>query len=458
MSLNFKIHSTELIKTDIFARNMEKVQQYYELLSRQVRREAATEAVDLANSLSLSIDNYADNLGWFDVENAIAELAKIKQIAKKINNSNADLVLIGVGGSNQAARACIEALRAERNQALTGSFSGLTKPSSQIYYAGNNLSAKSLQVTLDALRQSKKDVYINVIAKNFATLEPGSHFRIFRDFLATKYSEAEIAEHIIVTGTKGSELEALAAKQGAEFLTFPERIGGRFSAFCSVGLLPLAVFGLDCDAYIQGAKDMQARLQCEKGALAAEYAAFRNSFDLEQIKIEVLATFEPELYFLSKWWQQLFGESEGKNLKGLYPATHLYSEDLHSMGQYMQAGQRVMAETFVTLKKHKWSLPFVAAKAHLDGSAYVDNFDYLNGMDFTAINQAALEATITAHLSGAVPVAEIELEKLDMYNIGAFYYFNMVACSLSALLLGVNPFDQPGVETYKTSMFKALGK
>lgn len=464
MSITFKIHSQEFVESELFANKLQLAESAYDLLQTQ----AAT-----ANG-----GEHSPNLGWFDVEQAACELAKIKEIAAEIRAKEADFVLIGVGGSNQAARACIEALRAERTlgkgdflqhsgqaSADAGTTSGAeagtvtsTAAPCRIFYAGNNLSAKSLQVTLAALAQSDKDVYINIIAKNFATLEPGSHFRIFRNFLAQKYPAHEIADHIIVTGSEGSELEALAERQGARFLTFPERIGGRFSAFSSVGLLPLAVFGLDCDAYIQGALDMQRALAASRGGAAARYAAFRNSFDPAQIKLEVLATFEPELYFVSKWWQQLFGESEGKDHKGLYPATHLYSEDLHSLGQYMQAGQRIMAETFLTVAQTNWSLPFQTALPHIDGGKYQDNFDYLQKFDFTEINQAALRASIEAHISGGVPVAEIELGAVDMYNLGAFYYFNMVACSLSALLLGVNPFDQPGVETYKTSMFKALGK
>lgn len=379
----------------------------------------------------------ADVKGWLSCDEAAVQRTEIKQIAQEIR-ANADVfVLVGVGGSNQAARAMIEALQAEDDTV-------------EIVYAGNTLSAHAIQKILRKIEN--KSVYINVIAKNFETLEPGSHFRLLRKAMQARYSAEEMAKRVVLTGSYGSRLEEIAHENGYRFLSFPQKIGGRYSAFSPVCLLPAAVAGLDIDAYLQGGQAMEEHVRtCEKN-IAVQYAALRTALYNAGFGIELLASFEPQLDWLTQWWIQLFGESEGKENGGIFPAAVIYSEDLHAMGQYLQEGQRCLSETFLAVRDAKAS---VIVQPDRD---FNDGFDYLDGMDFAKINEAAQQATLEAHTQGGVPCTVLSVPMLNEYYYGQLYYFFMAACAVSGKVLGINPFDQNGVEAYKQSMFQKLGK
>ena len=374
--------------------------------------------------------------GWFHCAEAACQLDLIKEKAAEIRQNAEVFVLVGVGGSNQAARAMIEAIQ---------------KPGGpRIVYAGNTLSACEVARVLQAIEG--KSVYIDVIAKNFETLEPGSHYRVLRAAMAKRYSKEEMAKRVILTGTVGSRLEEIAKENGCTFLHFPLRVGGRYSAFTPVALLPLAVAGLDVDAYLEGGRAMEQLLAKTEGGIAAEYAAVRHALWLRGFRVEMLTAFEPRLFWAEQWWKQLFGESEGKDKKGMLPASMINSEDLHSMGQYMQDGLRILTETFLSVDD-----PGASVVIEPDPD-FKDGFDYLDGMDFANINRAAEKATLHANAAGGVPCVVLRLPRIDERTFGLVYYFFMVACALSGRLLGVNPFDQEGVEEYKRSMFAALGK
>ena len=272
------------------------------------------------------------------------------------------------------------------------------------------------------------------------------------EVLRLLFDPAFMAKRVVLTGTVGSRLEEIAKENGCTFLHFPRRVGGRYSAFTPVALLPLAVAGLDVDAYLAGGLAMEEGLAKNEGGLAAEYAAVRYALYRRGFKVEMLTAFEPRLFWAEQWWKQLFGESEGKEKKGMLPASMINSEDLHSMGQYMQDGLRFMTETFLAVDD-----PGASVVIEPDPD-FGDAFDYLDGMDFANINRAAEKATIQAHAAGGVPCMVLRLPRIDEHTFGLVYYFFMVACALSGRLLGVDPFDQEGVEEYKRSMFAALGK
>ncbi len=375
--------------------------------------------------------------GWLDPYHAQPVMDKMQSKAEEIGK-NADIfILLGVGGSNQAARAVIKALPKNRKPA--------------ILYAGNTLSASYLSNILEVIKD--KSVYINVIAKNFETLEPGSHFRVLRKAMEQRYTPEEMARRVILTGTVGSRLEEIADENGYLFLPFPQEIGGRYSAFSPVGLFPMMVAGLDTGLLLEGVNRMKDEIVQKPGDNpAVRYAAYRSLAYDKGYNIELLAAFEPQLEYFIKWWIQLFGESEGKDGKGIFPAGVVYSEDLHSMGQYLQDGRRNLLETFITTADPQASVKVVPDKHFRDG------FDYLDDMDFTDINRAAEQATMDAHTKGGVPCASLEIGRIDEETFGKLFYFFMMACAISGKLMGVNPFDQEGVEEYKRSMFKALGR
>ena len=376
--------------------------------------------------------------GWVSCQESAVQLDLIRRKGAEICEKADVFVLVGVGGSNQAARAVIESVRSAH------------KDAPEILYAGNTFSPYEIGRILDAT--AGRSVYINVIAKNFETLEPGSHVRVLRQRMQERYSREERARRVVLTGTDGSRLEEIAQENGYTFLSFPERIGGRYSAFSPVGLLPLAAMGLDIDAYLEGGRQMQERLRAEDGGIAAEYAAVRSLLYQKGFDIEMLASFEPRLSWFSRWWWQLFGESEGKQKKGIFPASAIYSEDLHSIGQYMQDGRRNLIETFLSVED-----PGASVRIAPD-PAFGDRFDYLDGMDFAEINRAAEDATIRAHTQGGVPCIRLTADRLDEDAFGQLYGFFMAACAVSGRLLGVDPFDQEGVEAYKRLMFHTLGK
>lgn len=378
----------------------------------------------------------SDVKGWMDPQISPEVMDTIKTKAAEVRK-NADIfVIVGVGGSNQAARAVIKALD-------TGS-------TPKVLYAGNSLSAHYLSGVLEQLEG--KSVYINVIAKNFETLEPGSHFRILRNCMKKWYGFENISSRIVVTGTYGTRFEEIAKENGYTFLPFPDAIGGRYSAFSPVGLFPMAVAGVDIDLLLDGVNDMAKEIQNNACNIAVRYAVLRNALYQQGYNIEMLVNFEPQLNYFSKWWVQLFGESEGKGLSGIYPAYASYSEDLHSMGQYMQDGRRNLIETFISVENPLGCLTVPEDKQFRDG------FDYLEGMDFNDINRAAETATLEAHSRGGVACMKLLIPQISEYTFGQMFYFFMFSCAVSGKILDVNPFDQEGVEEYKRNMFKKLGK
>lgn len=380
---------------------------------------------------------YRDNLGWFHVDKWAGEaaLSKIERFAGRVRADGEVLVVIGVGGSNQAARAVVKALPKR---------TGL-----EIVYAGNNVSSSYIYRLLEGLEG--KSVYIDVIAKNFETLEPGIGFRILRKYLKKRYGKG-YEERIFVTGTRGQGLYLLCKKHDYAFLDFPEDIGGRYSGLCDVSLFPAAVAGIDVRAMVKGARDMERELKRETGEKnpAFRYAAIRSLLYQKGFRIEMLASFEPELGYLHSWWTQLFAESEGKEGKGLFPTAVKYPEDLHSMGQFVQEGTPVLFETFLEFKDGREGVL-------LEADEVGDGFDYLNGMDLREVAHAITEAVLKAH-GRRIPWIRLKGGELDEYGLGQLFYFFEFACYLSGSMLGVNPFDQPGVEGYKEIMFKALGK
>ncbi len=381
---------------------------------------------------------FSDSLGWLEINKWAGEdtLRRIEEIASRIRKSCDAFVLIGVGGSNNAARSVIKALASDSPV--------------EIIYAGNSLSPYALNQVLHRLEG--KDYAIDCIAKNFETLEPGSAFRILREAMAKKYSAEEAAKRTICTGTYGSSLEKLCKAEGYTFVPFPTDIGGRYSAFSYVGLLPMAVAGIDICSLVRGGQAMEQLLKNTENEdnIALRYAALRNLYYQQGYSLEMLAEFEPQFRCFNKWWTQLFAESEGKNGKGLFPVAAEYSEELHAVGQYLQDGAPLMFETFLDVKA-----PTGSVIIHPDKKE--DYFDYLDGKDFSEINRAAFDATIAAH-STKMPCIIFEMDALDAYHFGMLFYFFQFSCYLSCKILGVNPFDQPGVENYKGWMFKALGK
>ena len=365
------------------------------------------------------------------------EFARIKAAAEKINGDSDYLVCIGIGGSYLGHKAVIEALGGER---------GRTK----ILYAGNSLSARALEKALAELGDA--DFSINVISKSGTTTEPAVAFRVFKQKLIAKYGEAEAAKRIFATtdAAKGA-LHDEAVANGYECFVVPDNIGGRYSVLTAVGLLPIAAAGIDIEALMDGATEERAATISD-GGKAAEYAAVRNTLLAQGYDIEILANFEPSFMYFNEWWKQLYGESEGKEGKGIYPASVIDSTDLHSMGQYIQEGRRALFETFVELAADKNGVTVPQFGENLDGLAY------LEGKELDWINKTACEATREAHLAGGVSVLEVVTPDLNERSLGGLIYFFEMACALSGFVLGVNPFNQPGVEAYKTRMFELLGK
>ena len=365
------------------------------------------------------------------------EFERIKKAAKKINDNSDYLVCIGIGGSYLGHRAVIEALGGEK---------GRTK----ILYAGNSLSVRSIRRIVDQIGDA--DFSVNVISKSGTTTEPAVAFRIFKQMLIDKYGTEEAAKRIYATtdAAKGALHDEAVAKRYESFVV-PDNIGGRYSVLSAVGLLAIAVAGVSIDALMDGAAEERMALISDGGA-AAEYAALRNVLLTKGFDIEILANFEPQFTYFNEWWKQLFGESEGKDEKGVFPASVIDSTDLHSMGQYIQQGRRNLFETFVEVARDYADMTVPATEDNLDG------LKYLEGRELDYINKTANAATREAHVAGGVPVLEIVMPDIDERSIGGLIYFFEMSCALSGFTLGVNPFDQPGVEAYKTRMFELLGK
>ena len=390
----------------------------------------------------------SDFVGWVNLPRDYdkAEYQRIQAAARKIQSDSKALVVIGIGGSYLGARAVIE-LVSSNNYNLK------KKDTPNIYFTGNGLSGDSMQEVMDLIGDD--DFSVNVISKSGTTTEPAVAFRFFKAMLEKKYGKAEAAKRIYATTDKArGALKSLAGAEGYDTYVVPDDVGGRYSVLTAVGLLPIAVAGIDLDQLMKGAADMMET--CRKAELAAnpawQYAAARSDLYQQGKKIEILAAYEPRVRFFAEWWKQLYGESEGKENKGLFPASVEFTADLHSMGQYIQQGERLMLETVIRFGKsaHQLCVP----RDEADG----DGLNFLAGKDMDFIATQAMDGTLLAHVEGGVPNLIIQAGEISAYTCGELIYFFEYACGLSGYLLGVNPFDQPGVEAYKKNMFALLGK
>ena len=386
-------------------------------------------------------------LGWLDLPNKYdkEEFKRIKKVAKTIRSNSKVFVCIGIGGSYLGARAVIEA--------LTTSFRKENSNDLEIFYAGNNLSSEYIAEMIEAI--GDRDISINVISKSGTTTEPAIAFRIFRELLENKYGLEEARKRIYVTTDKAKgALKELSNNEGYETFVVPDNIGGRYSVLTAVGLLPIAVAGIDIDELMNGARIAQNKYiePNLKYNECYQYAVIRNILYNEGKEIEILANYNPKLHYFVEWWKQLFGESEGKEEKGIFPAGVDFTTDLHSMGQYIQQGKRNLMETVINVVNPNIDIEIKADEDNLDGM----NFVAEKTVDYVC--KKAMEGTVEAHVSGGVPNIVIDMEKLDTATIGNLIYFFELACAMSGKILGVNPFNQPGVEEYKKNMFRLLGK
>ena len=392
-----------------------------------------------------------DFLGWLDlpVNYDKDEFDRIKKAAEKIKNDSDVLIVIGIGGSYLGARAAIEMLKNHFYNVLDNS----KRKAPQVFFVGNNISSTYLMDLLDIIKD--KDVSLNVISKSGTTTEPAIAFRVLKEFLENKYGKEEAAKRIYATtDAKKGALKQVSDEEGYETFVIPDDVGGRFSVLTPVGLLPIAVAGIDIDAIMTGAND--ARVDFSNSNLdendCYQYAVVRNILHRKGKDIELLVNYEPNLHYVSEWWKQLYGESEGKDQKGLFPASVDFSTDLHSMGQYVQDGKRILFETVLNVEKPRRVLNLKEEANDLDG------LNYLSGKTLDFVNEKAFQGTLLAHTDGQVPNLLINIPTLDEYNFGYLVYFFEKACGISGYLLGVNPFNQPGVEAYKKNMFALLGK
>ena len=396
-------------------------------------------------------NDVSDFVGWLNLPTKYdkKEFARIKKAAKKIKKESDILVVIGIGGSYLGARAVIEALTSSFYNMLPNEERNFP----QILYVGNNLSSDYMNELIEYI--GDKDFSVNVISKSGTTTEPAIAFRIFREILENKYGIEEARSRIYATTDreKGA-LKTLAEKEGYEQFVVPDNVGGRYSVLTAVGLLPIATCGIDIDKLMEGAKEAQEKYDDPdlKYNECYQYAVVRNILYKLYKNTEILVNYEPKMHYFTEWWKQLFGESEGKDQKGIFPAGVDFTTDLHSMGQYIQEGRRNLFETVKKIKKPKSDIEIQPDEDNLDG------LNYLAGKTLDYVNKKAMEGTIQAHVSGDVPNIQITIEKLDEKNLGAMIYFFEKACAVSGMILGVNPFNQPGVEEYKKNMFKLLEK
>ena len=392
-----------------------------------------------------------DFLGWIDlpIDYDKEEFARIQKAATKIQNDSEVLLVIGIGGSYLGARAAIEFLR----HSFYNSVSKEVRKTPEIYFVGNNISTTYISHLLDVV--GDRDFSINMISKSGTTTEPAIAFRVFKKKLIEKYGKEEANKRIYATTDKEKgALKNLANEEGYESFVVPDDVGGRFSVLTGVGLLPIAVSGADITKLMEGAASM--RKEClekpfkENGAVL--YAAIRNLLLRKGKGVEILANYEPSLHYVGEWWKQLYGESEGKDQKGIFPAAVDLTTDLHSMGQFIQDGQRCMFETVVNLEDAGCEIVMEEEENDLDG------LNYLAGKNVDFINKSAMKGTLLAHTDGQVPNLMVNVAKKDEFSLGELFYFFEFACGVSGYILGVNPFDQPGVESYKKNMFALLGK
>ncbi len=403
------------------------------------------------NKMNDLADNPDEFLGWLNLPDNYdrAEVIRIKKAAERIRANSDVLIVIGIGGSYLGARAVIEA--------LSSSFSSMLSKEKRnaplVLYAGNNISPNYLNELVEAIEG--KDFSINVISKSGTTTEPAIAFRLFREILENKYGIDEARKRIFVTTDKEKgALKKLSDEEGYENFVIPDNIGGRYSVLTPVGLLPIAVVGFDIDKLMKGAQIAREKYLDDnvKYNDCYKYAVVRNILYKNGKNIEILVNYEPKMHYITEWWKQLFGESEGKENKGIFPAGVDFTTDLHSMGQYIQEGERKLFETVVTVNETKSNIDIKAEEDNADG------LNYLAGKTLDYVNKKAMEGTMIAHVSGGCPNIAIEIEKLDEETIGHLIYFFEKACAMSGYILGINPFNQPGVEEYKKNMFRLLGK
>ena len=392
-----------------------------------------------------------DFLGWIDlpVDYDKDEFARIKQAAKKIQEDSDVLLVIGIGGSYLGARAAIEFLR----HSFYNNVDKSVRKTPEIYYVGNSISSTYIQHLVEVV--GDRDFSINMISKSGTTTEPAIAFRVFKKILEKKYGKEEAAKRIYATTDKAKgALKNLANEEGYESFVVPDDVGGRFSVLTAVGLLPIAVSGADIDKLMEGAASgRKAALEKpfeENDAL--KYAAVRNILMRKGKSVEIVANYEPSMHYVSEWWKQLFGESEGKDQKGIFPATVDLTTDLHSMGQFIQDGSRIMFETVMNIEKSRCEVVLEEEPVDLDG------LNYLAGKSVDFINKSGMNGTILAHTDGNVPNLMVNIPEQNEFYLGELFYFYEFACGVSGYLNGVNPFDQPGVESYKRNMFALLGK
>lgn len=389
-----------------------------------------------------------DFLGWADLPENYdkEEFERIKKAAEKIRSDSQVLIVIGIGGSYLGARAAVEFCKSQN-------YNLVCKDTPQIFFTGNSISSSALSDIVSLCEN--KDFSINVISKSGTTTEPAVAFRIFRELLESKYGEEEAAKRIYVTTDKcKGTLKELSNKVGYETFVVPDDVGGRYSVLTAVGLLPIAVSGCDIDKMMQGAADAR-KAYCDEDLDKNDcykYAALRNILYRKGKSVEMMVSYEPDYTMMNEWFKQLFGESEGKDHKGIFPASAVFSTDLHSMGQFIQDGTRLMFETAVVFDEPKHEVTIKEEKSNSDG------LNFLAGKTMSYVNRKAFEGTVLAHVDGGVPNIILELPKMDEYNFGYLVYFLEKACAVSGYTLGVNPFNQPGVESYKKNMFALLGK
>ena len=392
-----------------------------------------------------------DFLGWIDlpVDYDKEEFARIKEAAKKIQGDSEVLLVIGIGGSYLGARAAIEFLRHNFYNMVSKEI----RKTPEIYYVGNSISSTYLKHLMDVI--GERDFSVNIISKSGTTTEPAIAFRIFKEMLEKRYGKEEAAKRIYATTDKArGALKNLATEEGYESFVVPDDVGGRFSVLTAVGLLPIAVSGADITKLMEGAAAGRKRAMeadfAENDAL--KYAAVRNILLRKGKLVEILANYEPSLHYVSEWWKQLYGESEGKDQKGIFPASVDLTTDLHSMGQFIQDGSRIMFETVLNVEESTEEIVIEEEPVDLDG------LNYLSGKTVDFVNKSAMNGTMLAHTDGNVPNLVVNIPKQDEFSLGQLFYFFEFACGVSGYILGVNPFNQPGVESYKKNMFALLGK
>ena len=392
-----------------------------------------------------------DYIGWVNlpVDYDKEEFVRIQKAAEKIQSDSEVLIVIGIGGSYLGARAAIEFLR----HGFYNNVSKEIRKTPEIYYAGNSISSTYLKGLIDVI--GDRDFSVNIISKSGTTTEPAIAFRVFKEMLEKKYGKEEAAKRIYATTDKArGALKNLATEEGYESFVVPDDVGGRFSVLTAVGLLPIAVSGADIEKLMEGAaagRELALNKPFEEND-ALQYAAVRNILHRKGKSVEVLANYEPSLHYVSEWWKQLYGESEGKDQKGIFPASVDLTTDLHSMGQFIQDGSRIMYETVLNVETSREEILINEEPVDLDG------LNYLAGKSMDFVNKSAMNGTVLAHTDGNVPNLMVNIPEQNEFYLGELFYFFEFACGVSGYVSGVNPFNQPGVESYKSNMFALLGK